>query len=237
MPATTEPEVLGKASEESNAPKGRPARRAGSSASLTSRNRLLVLAASLIYGVFLITNRNRSIKSLPKRYAICSPKYRQQVLTLDPENSRKQCLVVENGVISYTGSLEDVRDAYGDLDTRGKLHNGQEGIRIVFLRKGEWLMPGLIDAHAHVLQNGEAASAVDLVGSTSVKEAVNRIAHFIEKDPELVKDRSRFILGLGWDQTKYAPAVFPTAVSYILSTSFTWAHHSFRRPILKLIHV
>lgn len=195
------------------APKGRPARRPASSSSLTSRNRLLVLAASLIYGVFMITNRNRAIKPLPKRYAICSPKYREQILTLDANDSRKQCLVIEHGVISYTGSLEDVRDTYGDLDTRGKLHNGQQGIKIVFLRKGDYLMPGLIDAHAHVLQNGEAASAVDLVGSTSVKEAVDRIASFIERDPKLLQDRSQFILGLGWDQTKYSPLVFPTAVS------------------------
>lgn len=62
-----------------------------------------------------------------------------------------------------------------------------------------------------MLQNGEAASAVNLVGSTSVQEAIERIAKFIAADPELLKDRSRFILGLGWDQTKYNPPAFPTA--------------------------
>lgn len=92
-----------------------------------------------------------------------------------------------------------------------------------------------IDAHAHVLQQGEASTAVNLVGATSLQgaprsvdthstgtlifherpaEVVDRIARFVEADPELQADRSRFILGLGWDQTKYADTgrEFPTAV-------------------------
>ncbi|ORY86060.1 amidohydrolase 3 [Leucosporidium creatinivorum] len=132
---------------------------------------------------------------------------------MDQADSRVGCIVVENGLIAATGSLEMVRREWGDIDTTGKLYNGKGGgIKIIFLRKGEMLLPGLIDAHAHVLQNGEAASAVDLVGSTSVAEVVERIASFIEKDPALLADRSRFVLGLGWDQTKFGGSgEFPTA--------------------------
>lgn len=127
----------------SSALKGRPAAVKKPSSQMSSRNRLLALAVALCYGVFLVANRSRSMKPLPKRYAICSPRHRHQVLTLDGHNSRKECVVVEKGLVAFTGSLEQVRDAYGDLDTKGKVFQGKAAIKIISLSPGEFVMPGL----------------------------------------------------------------------------------------------
>ncbi|BGP58099.1 hypothetical protein JCM8202v2_005756 [Rhodotorula sphaerocarpa] len=130
-----------------------------------------------------------------------------------PSTLRTQCIVVNDGEIVGRGSRDQVRAEWGDLETKGKGFGRNGGVKIFYLKPGQTLMPGLTDAHAHVLQQGESASAVNLVGATSVREVVDRIAAFVEADPELREDRTRFILGLGWDQTKYqeTDGAFPTA--------------------------
>lgn len=42
-------------------------------------------------------------------------------------------------------------------------------------------------------------------------DVVERIANWIAARPDVLDDRSKFILGLGWDQTKWPGAAFPTA--------------------------
>ncbi|SDA05261.1 BZ3501_MvSof-1269-A2-R1_Chr12-1g03245 [Microbotryum saponariae] len=173
-----------------------------------SRPRLALLFAPLILGwIILFQRRSSPIQHLPKTYAICSYRNSSQVYTFDANESKRGCVVVRNGKIVDTGDLAHVRQVYGDEQMVGK----DSGIKVYRLRKGQMLLPGLTDAHAHVLQNGEAATAVDLVGSTSVQDVIERIATFIEKDDDLRKDHSRFILGLGWDQTKWPGGEFPTS--------------------------
>lgn len=53
-------------------------------------------------------------------------------------------------------------------------------------------------------------------------EVVQRIADYITADPVLLQNTTKFILGVGWDQTKWPGGEFPTAVSspsYLLSAS------------------
>ncbi|GEM11521.1 amidohydrolase family protein [Rhodotorula toruloides] len=120
---------------------------------------------------------------------------------------RAECIVIGEGKIIGRGTREEVRREWGDLETTGR------GVRIFWLSKDETVLPGLIDAHAHVLQQGEAANSVDLVGAASVAEVVERIAAFVAADPEVAKDRTKFVMGLGWDQTKFKETGgdFPTA--------------------------
>ncbi|GAA5989840.1 hypothetical protein JCM10908_002341 [Rhodotorula pacifica] len=158
-------------------------------------------------------------RPLPPHYAVCSPTRdnSSSIITMDETagqaSLRTQCIVVNEGVIVGRGTRDEVRKEFGDLETTGQGVGRNGGVRIYYLKPGQTLLPGLTDAHAHVLAQGESASAVNLVGATSIKEAVDRIAAFVEADPELRNDKSRFILGLGWDQTKYRETngAFPTA--------------------------
>ncbi|GAA5827663.1 hypothetical protein JCM11251_001776 [Rhodosporidiobolus azoricus] len=191
-----------------------------SARSRPSRAKLLLFGAPLLALWYLvITRRVSSGRSqvLPAHFALCSPSSQPDgILTMDettPGALRTQCIVSEDGLIVGRGILAEVREEWGDLATYGPGKGRKGGVKIFFTRPGEVVMPGLIDAHAHVLAYGESKQAVDLVGATSVKEVVERIAAFVLKDEALKKDKSRFILGLGWDQTKFSDTkgAFPTA--------------------------
>lgn len=72
--------------------------------------------------------------------------------------------------------------------------------------KGAVLIPGLIDAHAHVLELGFAALTLDLSDTHSLAEAQGRIAAYAAAHP----DRP-WIIGRGWNQESWHLGRFPTA--------------------------
>lgn len=72
--------------------------------------------------------------------------------------------------------------------------------------KGQVLLPGMIDAHVHVMDIGFAALTLDLSDTTSLDEALARIKAFAEENPG-----RPWILGRGWNQEKWGLGRFPTA--------------------------
>ncbi|CAM3115597.1 Amidohydrolase 3 domain-containing protein [Sphingomonas antarctica] len=78
--------------------------------------------------------------------------------------------------------------------------------------KGQVLMPGLIDAHTHVMETGLAALSLDLSGTTSLAQAQDRIRAFAAAHPE-----RKWILGGGWNQERWALGRFPTAAELDLA--------------------
>ncbi len=69
--------------------------------------------------------------------------------------------------------------------------------------KGRTLLPGLIDAHGHVMGLGEAALAVDLNGTSSLDAALAAI----RANP----GKGAWIKGSGWNQERWNLGRFPTA--------------------------
>ncbi len=72
--------------------------------------------------------------------------------------------------------------------------------------KGRVMLPGMIDAHAHVMDIGFAALTLDLSDTTSLQDALGRIARFAAEHP----DRP-WIIGRGWNQETWKLGRFPTA--------------------------
>jgi predicted amidohydrolase YtcJ len=72
--------------------------------------------------------------------------------------------------------------------------------------RGRTLIPGFIDAHAHVMGIGIAALSLDLSDTRSLGEATARVAAFIAANPE-----RKWILGRGWNQEQWGLGRFPTA--------------------------
>ncbi|OGT74404.1 MAG: amidohydrolase [Gammaproteobacteria bacterium RIFCSPLOWO2_02_FULL_57_10] len=71
---------------------------------------------------------------------------------------------------------------------------------------GKTLLPGLIDAHGHVLSYGLSLLRVDLTGTTTEQEAVQRIVEFQRNNGNL-----EWIQGRGWNQVLWDSNEFPTA--------------------------
>ncbi|UAB79132.1 amidohydrolase [Erythrobacter sp. SCSIO 43205] len=72
--------------------------------------------------------------------------------------------------------------------------------------EGQVLLPGMIDAHVHVMDIGFAALTLDLSDTGSLEEALAKIAQFAEDNPG-----RPWILGRGWNQEKWGLGRFPTA--------------------------
>ena len=68
------------------------------------------------------------------------------------------------------------------------------------------VVPGLIDAHGHVAGLGLNAMRVDLAGTASKEEALQRLRDFAADLPP-----GTWLLGRGWDQNRWAVKQFPTA--------------------------
>ena len=71
---------------------------------------------------------------------------------------------------------------------------------------GRTLLPGLIDAHGHVMGLGQAALQLDLVGTSSVQDLQQRLRDFAVARPN-----DAWLLGRGWNQELWTEKRFPTA--------------------------
>jgi predicted amidohydrolase YtcJ len=72
--------------------------------------------------------------------------------------------------------------------------------------KGRTLIPGLIDAHGHVMAMGLQALQLDLSGTRSLQEAQAKIAAYAAANPT-----PRWIVGSGWNHELWGLGRFPTA--------------------------
>lgn len=72
--------------------------------------------------------------------------------------------------------------------------------------EGRVMLPGMIDAHVHVMDMGFAALTLDLSGTTSLEDALAKIKAFAEENPG-----RPWIIGRGWNQEKWGLGRFPTA--------------------------
>ncbi|MBW8366295.1 MAG: amidohydrolase family protein [Arenimonas sp.] len=71
---------------------------------------------------------------------------------------------------------------------------------------GRHVVPGLIDAHGHVMNLGFALLRADLVDAKDKQEVIARLREFEKTLPE-----DAWLLGRGWDQNDWPGKQFPTA--------------------------
>jgi predicted amidohydrolase YtcJ len=109
--------------------------------------------------------------------------------------------LVQFSALQFTGSTIDRVFTAADAlpDTQGLT---------VIDGEGKTLIPGLIDAHGHILSYGLSLLRVDLTGTQSEQEAVERIRAFQQANGNL-----EWIQGRGWNQVLWDSNEFPSASS------------------------
>ncbi|MEP6880674.1 MAG: amidohydrolase [Dokdonella sp.] len=105
---------------------------------------------------------------------------------------RFEALLVEDGKVLATGTHADIVKRAGDA----RVIDG----------KGRTLLPGLIDAHGHVMGLGVMSLQADLVGTTSLDAALANVKSFAASHKD-----DRWITGGGWNQVIWKLNRFPTA--------------------------
>ncbi|MEZ5680281.1 MAG: amidohydrolase [Erythrobacter sp.] len=117
---------------------------------------------------------------------------------------------VEGLTIDETGKVKRFTGIV--IDDEGKvgqiLQSGDKKPQTEYREDGQGrvMIPGLIDAHAHVMGTGIGALTLDLSDTNSLAEALAAIRTFAAENP----DRP-WILGRGWNQEKWGLGRFPTA--------------------------
>jgi hypothetical protein len=106
---------------------------------------------------------------------------------------RFEALLVDGGKVLATGTHEQ-------LSKRAKSN------AIVVDGKGRTLLPGLIDAHGHLINLGKMSIQANLVGTKSIDDALARVRAFSVANPD-----DPWLLGRGWNQVEWNLGRFPTA--------------------------
>nr|WP_298926005.1 amidohydrolase family protein [uncultured Erythrobacter sp.] len=113
--------------------------------------------------------------------------------------------VDESGeVVRFTGLVFDDEGKVREVLKRGD--DRPEDVDYAVDGEGRVMLPGMIDAHAHVMGIGFGALLLDLSDTNSLEEALAKINTFAEENPG-----RPWILGRGWNQEKWGLGRFPTA--------------------------
>ncbi len=116
--------------------------------------------------------------------------YNATIYTVDSVFSTQKAMAVKNGKVVATGTSETIFAHY----------EAAEKIDI----KGNTILPGLYDAHTHFYYYALGLREVDLQGTRSFSEVINRVVVFSKKS------KTTWIKGRGWDQNDWKIKEFPT---------------------------
>jgi predicted amidohydrolase YtcJ len=111
------------------------------------------------------------------------------IYTVNDSFETAQAFAVKDGKFLDVGSSKDISAKYESSNT----------IDV----NGQTVVPGFIDAHCHFLGLGFNQQAVDLVGTTSFEDVMERVIEFQNKN------NLKYIKGRGWDQNDWDDKKFP----------------------------
>jgi predicted amidohydrolase YtcJ len=112
-----------------------------------------------------------------------------KVYTVNSNFEEAEAFAIKDGKFVEVGNSKDIQKKYTSKE--------------IIDAKGQTIVPGFIDAHCHFLALGFNSQQVDLVGTTSFDEVVNRVIEFSKAN------QSTYIMGRGWDQNDWEDKAFP----------------------------
>ncbi len=115
-----------------------------------------------------------------------------KVYTADVNRPVAEAFAVRAGRIAFVGSTRGALALVGPRTERLDL-------------SGRTVIPGMVDAHAHLLGLGQALRTVNLVGTRSYDEVIARVV-----ERARTARPGEWIRGRGWDQNDWADTHFPT---------------------------
>lgn len=126
----------------------------------------------------------------------------------------------KGGIERFDGFLIDANGRIAEVYRRGEKR--PDRIAYKMDGKGRVVVPGMIDAHGHVIDTGFAKMTLDLSAAQSLDEALSRISAYAAAHPD-----SPWILGEGWNQAAWGDRM-PTAADLDRATGGrpAWLTHA-----------
>lgn len=113
------------------------------------------------------------------------------IITMNSRQPAAEAVAIKDGRIAWVGSTAEAKTLFG---------NAGETLDL----GGATVLPGIIDAHAHLMSLGESFLKLDLKGVATPQEVARRV-----KEKASTLKSGEWILGWGWDEGKWA-ANYPT---------------------------
>lgn len=115
--------------------------------------------------------------------------YNGTIYTVDSAFSSKEAMVIKEGKIVETGTTAELQKKYSATESVDA--------------QGKFIYPGFIDAHAHFVGYGLGLQTVNLVGTGSWEEIIDKLKAFAAANPD------GWLIGRGWDQNDWTVKEFP----------------------------
>lgn len=140
------------------------------------------LLSILILGLFIRCTTNTEVDIIV---------YNAKVYTVDSTFSIVDAFAIKNGIFIDVGKSQDILKRYTAKETI----DAQE--KVIF--------PGFYDSHVHSFLYTDLLQQVDLHGSRSIAEVVERLQAYQVLHPD-----KKWLIGSGWDQNLWEDHAFPT---------------------------
>jgi len=114
------------------------------------------------------------------------------IITMTKPKSSAQAVAIKDGKIIQVGTNNEIRSLVGKKTKIIDLHE-------------KTVVPGFIDAHAHLITLGHTLPWLDLRGVSSITEIQRKLKAKVQET-----ERKRWILGRGWDQDRLREKRYPT---------------------------
>ena len=115
--------------------------------------------------------------------------YNANIYTVDASFSKQEAMAIKDGKIVATGTSKSIFDLY-EATLKTDLN-------------GKTILPGLYDAHTHFYYYALGLKEVDLVGTRSFNQVLERVLDFSKTS------KTPWIKGRGWDQNDWRVKEFP----------------------------
>ncbi|EAQ40798.1 amidohydrolase [Polaribacter sp. MED152] len=110
--------------------------------------------------------------------------------TVNSNFDNVEAFAINDGMFVAIGSTSDIQEKYQSDN--------------IVDAKNQTIVPGLIDAHCHFYRMGLQQQKVDLEGTTSYDDVLERLVEFQKEK------NTNYITGRGWDQNDWEIKEFPT---------------------------
>jgi predicted amidohydrolase YtcJ len=118
--------------------------------------------------------------------------YNARIHTVDENRPTGEAMAIRDGMVLFVGSRRGAEALAGERTERVDL-------------QGTTVIPGMVDAHVHLMGLGAALRNIDLVGTRSYDEVIQLVVARAQSTP-----KGEWIQGRGWDQNDWGDTRFPT---------------------------
>jgi predicted amidohydrolase YtcJ len=118
--------------------------------------------------------------------------YNARIHTVDENRPTGEAMAIRDGMVLFVGSRRGAEALAGERTERVDL-------------QGATVIPGMVDAHVHLMGLGAALRNIDLVGTRSYDEVIQLVVARAQSTP-----KGEWIQGRGWDQNDWGDTRFPT---------------------------